>query len=334
MTVKGQVREIVHEIKRHFSHHKHHRDESSTSSHTLVSDDSSNTAHSDGNSRPGTPEGELSSHLGTPERGDFAPTTPERKRVLSTSSHKHSVFLKLRRRKSSIVSVDPRSKTPEHEVFPGDSQPGTPEHSARLSNPGTPESSLFSHGSVRQRVPSTPTRKPNVLHKFRRRSSHFKSSSESHPAEKAEIPVIHHHSSLSKLREHVDSHACEKLEIPAIQHQSSLSKFCEDLDVSPPDVPGAEADRKVAETAAAEDGESTLGPLPIIITSPPMEEKTESHVGTRPSTRDGDRGGCGWIGGGRGQADSDRLGHRTESGVCRYADFPGHTRRPYFRGGV
>lgn len=284
MTVKGQVKEIVQEIKRHFSHHKHHRDESSTSSHTLVSDDSSHTAHSDGHSRPGTPEGELSSHLGTPERGDCVPTTPERKRVLSTSSHKHSVFLKLRRRKSSILSTDPRSKTPEHEVFPDGSQPGTPEHSATLSNPGTPESSLFSHGIVRQRVPSTPTRKHNVLHKLRRGSSHFKSSSESHSPEKTEIPVIHHHNSLSKLREHVESYSSEKTVKPVVRHQSSSSKLHEDLDAFQPDVPGAEADREDAGTAAAEDGESTLGPLPIIITSPPME-KTDSHGDTLHSSK-------------------------------------------------
>ncbi|KAL4078580.1 hypothetical protein V8B97DRAFT_1044252 [Scleroderma yunnanense] len=272
MTVKEQVKEFVHDVKRRFSHHhKHHRGESSASAQTLVSDGSSQTAYSDGHSRPGTPDGsrdrtpehELGSQPGTPEQGQFGPVTPERKRVLSTSSHKHNFFHKLRR-KGSNLSIDVRSGTPEREAFPG-SQPGTPERSATLSNPGTPESSLFGHGSTRQRVPSTPSRKHNVLHKLRRGSAHFKSHSDSHAIEKVEAPIIHHQTSLTELHEHED----------VSQHSISETEPIHD----------------VAAGTAENDRDSKFNPPPIIVTTPPVDAP-ESNTGALDSPRyAGEEGG-------------------------------------------
>ena len=252
MTVKEQVKEFVHDVKHRFSHHKHHhRGESSTSTHTLVSDSSSHTAYSDPRSRSGSPDGlgdrtpkrELGSQPGTPEHAQFNPVTPERKRVLSTSSHKHGFFHKLKR-KSSNLSIDVRSGTPERESFPGDSQPSTPEPSATLSNPGTPESSLFGRVGTRQRVPSTPSHKHNVLHKLRRASSHFKSHSDSHAIDKAETVLIHRQSSLRELHEHED--------------------------VSQRNVPETEPVDDTAMGAAAKDSDSASNPPSIVVTSPPV----------------------------------------------------------------
>ena len=240
MTVKEQVKEFVHDVKRRISHHKHHRGESSTSSQTLVSDGSSQTAYSGPTSRPGSPDG---TRAHTPERefgSQPGPVTPERKRVLSTSSHKHSFFHKLRR-KSSNLSIDARSGTPERESFPGVSQPNTPENSAMLSNPGTPESSLFGHGGARQRVPSTPSRKHNVLHKLRRKSSHFKSHSDSHAIEKIEKS---HHTSLKELHEHED--------VP--QRTSE-----------------AEPVHDTAAGTAEKDSDTASNPPSIIVTGPPAD---------------------------------------------------------------
>jgi len=253
MTVKEQVKEFVHDVKHRFSHHKHHhRGESSASTQTLVSDGSSHTAYSGPHSRPGSPDGlgdrtpkrEPGSQPGTPEHAQFNPVTPERKRVLSTSSHKHNFFHKLRR-KSSNLSIDARSGTPERESFPGVSQPGTPEPSATLSNPGTPESSLFGHGGTRQRVPSTPSRKHNVLHKLRRASSHFKSHSDSHAIDKAETALLHHQSSLRELHEHDD--------------------------VSQHNVPETEPVDDTAVGTVAKDSDSASNPPSIIVTSPPVD---------------------------------------------------------------
>ena len=242
MTVKEQVKGFVHDVKRRISHHKHHRGESSTSLQMLISDGSSQTAYLGPTSRPGSPDGTRDR---TPERefgSQPGPVTPERRRVLSTSSHKHSFFHKLRR-KSSNISIDPRSGTPEREPFPGVSQPNTPEHSATLSNPGTPESSLFGHGGARQRIPSTPSHKHNVLHKLlRRKSSHFKSHSDSHAIEKTEIS---HHTSLKELHEHED-----------VPQWTSETEPVHDT---------------VAGTAE-KDSDSASNPPSIIVTGPPADE--------------------------------------------------------------
>ncbi|KAG6335842.1 hypothetical protein ID866_3256 [Astraeus odoratus] len=299
MTVKSQVQEFVHDVKHifHKHHHHHHRDESNGSSHTFVSDGSSRTAYSDEHSRPTTPEYTrehgVGSQPGTPEHGRVAPVTPERKRVSSMSSHKHGFFHKLRR-KASNLSIDAQAASSEHESLPSGPQPGTPERSstisaialssAALSSPATPESSLF--GSIRHRVPSI-SRKPNVLHKLRRRSSHIKLHSEPHMQEKDENPGLHHQSSLSKLRETEDA-SQGAAPAPEPERDAPASTKEEDRDRSstpsrPPTIeisPPVEVTDPIkdAENASEHDAEKVSGQVEQAEGASAIEDTSGHHV--------------------------------------------------------